>query len=180
VRVEEVGSDWGAFSSVFASGTRSLGSPFHGAPFFACLQRHWGPRLTAWVARTAEGSPAAAALSICSGGITHYVYGQNVHALRPTCANSLVVWTMIRHACALGRQAVDLGRSETGSANERFKTQWGGRRLPLHETLMLIWRKRAPDLNPTNPALQQLTSLWSRLPEGLTRRIGPLFIRGIG
>jgi FemAB-related protein (PEP-CTERM system-associated) len=183
VRVERVragdGAGWEGFLRVFSSGTRSLGSPFHGHRFFSTLQELWGARLDAWLARTDDGQPAAAALSIAHGEVTHYVYGQNVHALRSTCANSLVVWTMIEQACAQGRRSLDLGRSELGTPNERFKRRWGGTLLPVHETLLLGWRRRLPDLNPTNPALRAWQRLWTCLPEPLARRLGPLLIRGI-
>jgi len=181
VKVERVAS-WSRFAEVCELGTHALGSPFHGRRFFRELAAGFGDRLQAWVALAPRGRPAAAVLAIRWRDTTHYVYGHNVHdpALRRSCANSLAVWTMIEQACRDGQRALDLGRSELGSPAERFKRKWGGTYEPLHETLALLWRRRLPDLNPTNPRLRALQRLWRALPRPLVRRLGPLLIRGIG
>jgi FemAB-related protein (PEP-CTERM system-associated) len=168
-----------AFARVFASGTRSLGSPFHGRAFFDALRRNFGARARSWLART-RGEPAAAALAIIDGDVMHYVYGQNVHALRGSNATSLLVWHMIEDACALGLSALDLGRSELGSSQHAFKQQWRPDTLSVHDTHALIRARHVPDLNPTNPAFRVAQRAWSRLPLPLARRLGPLFVRGLG
>jgi FemAB-related protein (PEP-CTERM system-associated) len=168
-----------AFAHVFTSGARSLGSPFHGSAFFEALQRNFGERARLWLARSG-GEPAAAALAIIDGDVMHYVYGQNVHALRGSNATSLLIWHMIEDACALGLSALDLGRSEQGSSHDAFKQQWGPATLAIHDTHALIRARHVPDLNPTNPAFQIAQRAWSRLPLPLARRLGPLFVRGLG
>src|SRR4029077_10717921 len=119
------------------SGTRSLGSPFQGRAFFEALQRNFGARARLWVARSGSEA-AAAALAIIDGDVMHYVYGQNVHALRATNATSLLVWHMIEDACALGLSALDLGRSEQGSSHDAFKQQWSPTTHAIHDTHALI------------------------------------------
>lgn len=168
-----------AFARVFASGTRSLGSPFHGRAFFDALQRNFGARARLWLARH-RGEPAAAALAIIDGDVMHYVYGQNEHALRNTNATSLLVWHMIEEACALGLRTLDLGRSEQGSSQHAFKQQWSPSTLAIHDTHALIRARHVPDLNPTNPAFRVAQQAWSRLPLPLARRLGPVFVRGLG
>jgi CelD/BcsL family acetyltransferase involved in cellulose biosynthesis len=168
-----------AFAYVFASGTRSLGSPFHGRAFFSALQRNFGDRARLWLARV-RGKPAAAALAIVDGSVMHYVYGQNVHALRASNANSLLVWHMIEDACALGLSALDLGRSERGSAHDAFKRQWGPELLPIADTHALIRAHSVPNLNPTNARFALAQSVWSQLPLPLVRRLGPRLVRGFG
>ena len=177
--VEMVEEDWSVFGDVFAKGMRDLGSPFHGVGFFRQLEHYFGDRLTAWIAWH-DQEPAAAALAIRHGDALHYVYGQNVRALRKTNANSLLVWTMIEQACREGLRWVDLGRSEPGTPQLRFKEQWGGVGMPIDEAMIPVLRRSAPDLVPTNPKFAFVRRTWSRLPLPLTRQLGPLIIRGIG
>ena len=177
--VERVSGEWASFNDIFARGMRDLGSPFHGIGFFVQLERHFGDRLMAWIAWH-DQEPAAAALAIRHADVLHYVYGQNVHALRKTNANSLLVWTMIEQACRDGLAWLDLGRSEMGTPQLRFKEQWGGVGMPIDETMVPVLRRSVPDLVPTNPKFAFVRGAWSRLPLPVTRQLGPLLIRGIG
>jgi len=179
VHVGRVGDDWTVFERIFSNGMRDLGSPFHGIPYFQALQAHFGDRLFAWVASQGD-DPAAAALAIRHGDTLHYVYGQNVHALRSTNANSLLVWSMIEQGCSDGLSWLDLGRSEPGTPQASFKEQWGGTNVPIDEVLIPVLRKSPPDLVPTNPRLAFARRVWSRLPLIVARSLGPWLIRGIG
>jgi FemAB-related protein (PEP-CTERM system-associated) len=179
VRAERVAPDSADFRAVFAEGMRALGSPFHGARFFGALARQFGPQLVSWVAYH-QGRRAAAALAIEHAGTLHYVYGQNVHAERESHANSLLIWQMLEHAHARGLGFLDMGRSECGSSQLRFKEQWGAVPVPLLDSRIPVRRGSLPDLNPTNPRFALAQNVWRRLPVALTSRLGPLVIRGIG
>jgi Acetyltransferase (GNAT) domain len=120
------------------------------------------------------------ALSLIDRGVLHYVYGQNVSELRSTAANALLVWHMIESACARGLAHVDLGRSEVGSPHQRFKRQWGAVDVPVWDLCVAARAGTLPDLTPTNPEFSRVQDAWSRLPLGVTKRLGPLLIRGFG
>jgi len=139
----------------------------------------FGERLLCLLAVTESGRPASASLCIQDGETLHYVYGQNVHEQRHTAANSLIVWRQIELACERGLARVDLGRGEVDSSNKRFKDSWGVI-SPLCETVVPVWRRKPPDLTPTNPGFQAVQKTWSRLPLAVTRRVGPLLMMGIG
>ena len=103
----------------------------------------------------------------------HYVYGQNVHALRNSNATSLLVWHMIEDACALGILRARFRRSGIGSSHDAFKQQWSPATLAIHDTHALIRARHVPDLNPTNPAFWLAQRAWSRLPLPLARQARP-------
>ena len=178
VTVHEVGLE-NRLVDLFHRGMRSLGSPFHGRAFYHNLAACWGDRLCCLQALARDGRPAAAAINIIHRGVFHYVYGQNDHALRSTYATSMLYWEMISAACARGCSRVDWGRSERGSGVARFKATWGQAR-PVHEAVVLGWRRSIPNLNPSNPRLAAMQRIWARLPLTVTRALGPLIVRGIG
>ncbi len=167
------------FMAVIDAGNRRLGSPFHGARYFRLLRRHFGARLDLWLAHVG-GQPAAVMANVVHRDTLHYVYGQNVFELRSTAANALLVWHMIEGACARGLATVDLGRSEVDSPHQQFKRQWGAQDAPLWDLRVAARARSLPDITPTNPKYSGLQARWSRLPLSVTRRLGPLLIRGFG
>ena len=74
----------------------------------------------------------------------------------------------------------DMGRSEAGSTNLKFKGKWGTREIVLNYNYYLKRGKGIPFLNPRNPRYRLAISMWKRLPLPVTRTLGPWFIRGIG
>ena len=179
VSIERVRGDWEVFDGIFAEGNHALGSPFHGAPFYRALERNLGERLFTWVAWH-QGRPAAAALAVEHGDTLNYTYGQNVHALRPTNANSLLIWAMIEQGFDRGLRWLDLGRSELDTSHSRFKEQWGAEAVLIDEALVPVLRGAIPDLVPTNPRFAMARRAWARLPLHLARTLGPWVSRGIG
>jgi serine/alanine adding enzyme len=177
VRID-AGSDLADLDRVFALGMRALGSPFHGPRFFRAIRRHFGEDCVIRVGYHGD-RPAAAALAIAHRDTLHYVYGQNVSELRGTCANTLVVWSLLQAACERGLRWVDLGRSEAGSSHELFKRQFGAEACPLTDATLCARAKRPPDLTPTNPRFAAAQRIWRRLPLWVTAKAGPLLIRGI-
>lgn len=171
--------DAAAVEAVFASGMRSIGSPFHGRAFFEALRHRLGADCVETVAWY-RGQPAAAALGVVAGDTMHYVYGQNVRELRPTCANTLVLWHLMVEASRRGLRAFDLGRSELGSPQLRFKRQWRPDDVPLVGYRLAARARSLPDLAPTNPTFARAQRIWRTLPLPLTRALGPWIVRGIG
>ncbi len=167
------------FMQVIDAGNRRLGSPFHGARYFELLRAHHGERLEMLIA-TVSGRPAAVAVNLVDRGGLYYVYGQNVAELRSTAANALLIWHMLESACARGLSYVDLGRSEIGSPHQHFKRQWGATDLPMWDQCIAARGETLPDLTPTNPEFSSMQTTWSKLPLSVTRRLGPLLIRGFG
>jgi hypothetical protein len=49
------------------------------------------------------------------------------------------------------------------------------RELPYE--MLLVKRKSLPNFTPTNPAFSLPLKVWQKLPLGITRRLGPIFLR---
>ncbi len=172
--------DWAPFMAVVDDGCRRLGSPFHGRAYFEALARNLGPDGRAWIAWAGD-RPAAIATALVRNDTYFYLYGQNVADLRSTAANAALVWHMIQDAARAGLSWVDLGRSEADSPQETFKLQWGPQpALDIQDLLIPIGARRLPDLTPTNESFGRAQQVWSKLPLWMTRRLGPLLIRGFG
>lgn len=166
------------FDRIMQLGARALGSPFHGLRFFEQIRESLGPDCVFRVAYY-EGQPAAAALGVVFRDTMHYVYGQNVHDLRQSCANTLVLWDMMEQASRRALSWFDLGRSEPDSSQARFKRQWNPEERPVTEVVLSPGGRSVPDLVPTNPRYALAQRLWRRMPLAVTRRAGPMLIRGI-
>jgi hypothetical protein len=98
---------------------------------------------------------------------------------RPTCANSLLYWTILEQAVADGFSTLDLGRSSPDSGPYHFKRQWGATPQPLHWECALAPGGLLPSLAPANPKFKVAIATWKRLPVSLANLIGPRIVQSI-
>jgi FemAB-related protein (PEP-CTERM system-associated) len=165
------------FYAVLARNMRDLGSPVFGKPLFAatlaafpgaaeiCLVRD-GPR------------PVAGALLLHGWGVTEVPTAAALKAYNPSNVNMLMYHHLLRRAAERGQRVFDFGRSTTAGGTFRFKKQWGA--VPHPATWQYhVLAGEAGEMRPDNPRYQRAIRLWQRLPVGLTRRLGPLIVRGI-
>ena len=95
------------------------------------------------------------------------------------CPNYLIYWKMIEASCERGCTQFDMGRSEAGSSNIKFKMNWGPEPQALPYNYYLVRAKSVPYLDHWNPRYRIPILLWQRLPLFLTRMIGPRMISGL-
>jgi FemAB-related protein (PEP-CTERM system-associated) len=175
--------EWGGaelidgFHSVLSENMRDLGSPVYGQKLFRtvlstfpgdaeiCLVRH-GAR------------PVATALLLHGWGTTEVPTASSLRLYNPSNANMLMYHHLLRRAIERGQRVFDFGRSTTEGGTFRFKKQWGA--VPHPATWQYaVLQGEVGDMRPDNPRYRRVIRLWQRLPLGLTRRLGPMLVRGI-
>ena len=167
-----------AFHDVFHQHMRDLGTPAHGVEFYRAIQRHLGDRADFYVVR--DGT------TLVSGALLFRVNGtaQNHHTVslrrfNRRCPNYLLYWRMITDSYARGLKTFDMGRSEAGSSQLKFKENWGTRETAMTYNYHLVRAASPPSLSPNNPKYRAAITVWSRLPLFVTKAIGPRIISGL-
>lgn len=93
--------------------------------------------------------------------------------------NNILYWESMRYALTHEFHKFDFGRSSVGSGTYKFKIRWGATPKPLYWEFKLI-KDRERSLPTTyKHKLNFATSLWKRLPVGLTRWLGPKLRKNI-
>ncbi len=167
-----------AFHAVFHKHMRDLGSPAHGRAFYDAIQRHVGDRAEFWVVR--DGATlVAGALLFCVNGTAMNLHTVSLRRFNRRCPNYLLYWSMIEASYKRGMKTFDMGRSEAGSSQLKFKENWGTRAEELTYNYHLVRATEIPSMSPRDPRFRAAIAVWSRLPVFVTRAIGPHVISGI-
>ena len=92
--------------------------------------------------------------------------------------NMLLYWSFMEETIRRGAGTFNFGRCTPGSGTHRFKKQWGGEDHPLP------WGQWSPTgvvstPSPDSAKFRLATSVWSRLPVGVTRVVGPVLARSL-
>jgi len=166
------------FHRVFHTHMRDLGSPAHSRRFYDSIVKHLGERMQFLVVRDGTRLAAGAMLSEVNTTVA------NLHtvALRQynrRCPNHLLYWDMIRNSCIRDHKKFDMGRSEAGGANIRFKEKWGTQITDLSYNYHLTGCDEIPYVAPRNPRYALPVAAWKKLPLFVTKTIGPQLIRGL-
>jgi FemAB-related protein (PEP-CTERM system-associated) len=174
---------WGAselldgFHDVLAENMRDLGSPVFGKGLFAAILATFPGAAEICLVRDG-GRPVAAALLLHGWGVTEVPTASALKGYNASSVNMLMYHHLLRRAVERGQRVFDFGRSTTEGGTFRFKKQWGA--APHPATWQYHVRAgEVGDMRPDNPRYRRAIRLWQRLPVGLTRRIGPLLVRGI-
>ncbi|MEK7402219.1 MAG: GNAT family N-acetyltransferase [Gemmatimonadota bacterium] len=167
-----------AFHDVFHEHMRNLGSPAHGMAFYRAVQRHLGDRVEFYVVRDGATLVAGALLFWINGTAQNY-HTVSLRRFNRRCPNYLLYWRMIEASYGRGLGAFDMGRSEDGSSQLKFKENWGTDAVALCYNYHLVRAKAPPALSPSNPRFRAAIAVWSRLPVFVTKAIGPRLISGL-
>lgn len=170
--------EMGAFFDVFTTHMRELGSPAHSTRFYESVLEHLGPSAEFVVVGDGRRTAAGALLFRVNGVATNY-HTVALREFNPRCPNYLIYWTMIESSCERGCRLFDMGRSEDGSPNLKFKMNWGPAVIPLSYNYSLRTLRETPYLDPRNPRYRIPIALWQKTPLFVTRRLGPRLISGL-
>jgi FemAB-related protein (PEP-CTERM system-associated) len=167
-----------AFHEVFHEHMRDLGSPAHGRAFYYGIQRHLGDCAEFYVVR--DGATlVAGALLFRVNGTAMNLHTVSLRRFNKRCPNYLLYWAMIEDSVKRGLHTFDMGRSDEGSSQLKFKENWGTRTVELSYNYLLVGAKEIPRMSPRDPKFRAAIAVWSRLPVFVTRTIGPSLISGI-
>jgi FemAB-related protein (PEP-CTERM system-associated) len=165
------------FHDVLAENMRDLGSPVFGKSLFRAILTTFPGDAELCLLRDAA-KPVAGALLLHGWGVTEVPTASALRPYNPGNVNMLMYHHLLRRAVGRGQRVFDFGRSTTEGGTFRFKKQWGA--LPHPATWQYhVLAGAVGDMRPDNPRYQRAIRLWQRLPVGLTRRLGPVIVRGI-
>ncbi|HSQ56456.1 MAG TPA: FemAB family XrtA/PEP-CTERM system-associated protein [Gemmata sp.] len=175
--------EWGgaellpAFHDILCHNMRDLGSPFYGIGLFREILAAFPGRAEICLLCDKQ-QPAAAALLFHGWGVTEVPSASSLKEYNPTNANMLMYWELLKRAIDRRQKMFDFGRSTVDGPTYRFKKQWGAEPQPAVWQYHVL-RGEVGEMRPDNPKYQRAIRIWKRLPVAVTRRLGPVIIRGI-
>jgi FemAB-related protein (PEP-CTERM system-associated) len=165
------------FHDVLCENMRDLGSPVYGKGLFSAILSAFPGDAEICLVRDGA-KPVAAALLLHGWGITEVPTASARKSYNPSNVNMLMYHHLLRRAVERGQRVFDFGRSTTEAGTFKFKKQWGAKPHPATWQYCVL-QGDVSDMRPDNPRYDRAIRLWKCLPIGLTRRLGPLIVRGI-
>ncbi len=166
------------FYSVLLETWRDVGTPIYAKSYFETILRAF-PDHTALMVIYKGDEPAGAAMDGFHGGIAEGMWLGVRAKYKRDMAGYVLYWELIKRGCDLGLTRFHLGRSTAGSGAETFKRKWNATAAQLYWHYVLRTRKQIPELNVDNAKYRLAISAWTRLPLGVTQRLGPMIARSI-
>ena len=166
------------FYGVYSEKMRELGSPAHGAKLFRAILEAF-PDDARIVVLEKDGATGSAAFLLRDGTTVAIPWAATRSEWNRLSANMVLYHACLEEAVRWGGRRFDFGRGDAGSSHLKFKLQWGGVEERLH-----WYRFPRSDDEPGaeadeggGRALRLVSSVWRKLPLGVTRRLGPLLVR---
>ena len=176
--LEAGASQEAAFIDVLHHHMRDLGSPVHGLRYYDAIAKHLPDQHEVLVMR--DGTRlVAGALLLWSNGVAMNIHTVSLREFNTRCPNYLLYWRMMERSAERGCRLFDMGRSEEGSPNLRFKSNWGPTEVTLHYNFYLRGLAEPPYVDPRNPKYRLPILAWRMLPVAITRLIGPRLMGGL-
>jgi FemAB-related protein (PEP-CTERM system-associated) len=91
----------------------------------------------------------------------------------------LLLWETIEWGLKNGYHSLEMGRTRKGTTIYDFKKSWGGREINLNEYICFTESNKRELPDPTERTYRYLAKVWSLMPIGLAKRIGPKILSGI-
>ena len=167
-----------AFYEVFARNMRDLGTPVFSRRLFEEVMTTF-PANSRVLTVLHEDKAVAAAIVHWRGDWMEVPWASTLREANPLAANMFLYWRMLEFAVARGCRRFEFGRCTPGEGTFHFKKQWGAEPSPL---VWEYWTGGAPPVftvNQNEGAYSRASEIWSRLPLGVTRALGPRIVRGI-
>jgi FemAB-related protein (PEP-CTERM system-associated) len=159
------------FYEIFATNMRDLGTPVLPRGLFHSLPEIFGDRVL-FGASYLEGRPVAAGCGFLWQGEFEMTWSSALQEYNRLNPNTLMYWEFMQRLIGAGARSFNFGRSTPGSGTHDFKRQWGSEDLPL-PWLPYSIRGEARPPTPDQKKFALATRIWSKLPIGVTKLIGP-------
>jgi len=166
------------FYDIMADNMRRLGTPIHSKAFYQNILLGFGSKAEIFVALY-QGLPIAALLTLRHQSEITVLYASSLSQYWNMYPNKFLYWEAMKQAFADGARFFDFGRSLQGSGTSKFKEELGALPRQLYYEYFLNGLKSIPRINQSNPRYRWATSIWKRIPLGLTKLLGPLLIKNI-
>ncbi len=163
------------FYDVYSRNMRDLGTPVLPRKFFERIAAAF-PSTVLFAALYLQGAPICGQCSFLWRDTLEMVWGSSVREYNRLKPTTYMHWAFMELAIQRGLKLFDFGRCTPGSGTHVFKSQWGGRDVPLP---WLVWSRGAADSppSPDRPLYRLAASAWSRLPLSVANRAGPILSR---
>ena len=159
------------FFEILHKGVKELGSPTPGVKMFKEAINNFGNDIE-FLILLDKGSPISGTVLFYHNDVVANPWAVTLKKYRSTCANTLLYWEIVKHACNRGIKKFDLGRSLIDSGNYHFKRRLGAKEKPLYYYYYLNKRKNIPVIDSSKGMQKYFTIIWKRLPDIITKRIG--------
>lgn len=93
--------------------------------------------------------------------------------------NNLLLWEIIEWGLKSRCHSLEMGRTRKGTTVYDFKKGWGGEEIFLNEYVHFMGSNKRELPDPTLRTYRYLAKVWSLMPIGLAKRIGPKILSGI-
>jgi FemAB-related protein (PEP-CTERM system-associated) len=164
------------FYDLMAVNLRRLGTPAFSRRLFENLIREYPGQVDLTIVYSGDEPLAGGMSFFCRKGMQPYYVGSKEKA-KALAGNDFLWWQLIKLAAATGYTVFDFGRSKMNSGNYDFKKKWNPQIEPLDYQVRLIASKNMPEFRQSNRKFQIATKLWSKIPLGLTKVMGPRVVR---
>lgn len=171
--------EFASFYELFARSQQALGTPVLPKAFFKRLISEFGSNISIFSA-TYEGKIISSLWVFFHKDtvLPYYIgYDQNYLHYAP---NNWILWEAIKYSCEHGYRYYDLGRSRRDSGSFRFKKHWGIEPQPLYYQYYLNTKTEIPNISPSNPKFDMAKRVWTKLPPGLAKALGPKLVKYLG
>ena len=166
------------FYEVFAINMRDLGTPVYSPRFFREVLANFPETATVCLVDHGDRT-VAGAIALSHRDVLEVPWASSLREYRSQCPNNLLYWKIIEHGVDTRKTSLDFGRSTPNEGTYHFKQQWGAKPEPLYWEYAMQSGRELPNLSPSNPKYRAAINLWTRLPVGLTKIIGPHIVRSI-
>lgn len=163
----------------YSESVRNLGTPVFPRSLFVNLKEEFGENCEILIIHK-DGVVVSGVMSFYFKDEVLPYYGGGKGVARQLKANDFMYWELIRRSCERGVKVFDYGRSKIDTGSYSFKKNWGFEPQPLHYEFYLVKATDMPDVSPNNPKYKIFIDLWSRLPLGMSRALGPYLARNLG
>ncbi len=165
------------FYDIYCRNMRDLGTPVLPLSFFTRVLHLFEDHIT-FAAVYHEGKAVAAGAGITHGSEFEITWASALREYSRMAPNMLLYWSLMEEMSRRGLETFNFGRCTPGGGTHRFKSQWGGRDVPLP------WAQWSPDgvdatPSPDSPKYRLATSIWQKLPLAVTNRLGPVLARSL-
>ena len=169
----DIHKDLSRFLQVYGISLRNLGTPIYPTRYFEALLDYF-PDNCCLASVQQDGRDLSAVLCFQFKDTLMPYYGGGIPAARQYHSFPWMYWQLMQYGLKNNLPIFDFGRSPVGSGAYLFKKNLGFTPREMQYSYLPLKGQSVPELDQENSLVQQLTSIWSKLPVPLTRMLGPI------